>query len=458
MDIESILSRIPEYKNFMTMEEIDCSTHMLAKEYPDVVTVFEAGKSQSGRSVYCLKIGNGSNNALIIGCPHPNEPIGAMMLEAFSKILASDKELREELDYTFYIIKAVDPDGLVRNEGWFKDPFTYYNYVRHFYRPAGFKQVEWTFPLDYKTLHFHDVLPETKAVMKIIEEKSPKFLFSLHNGVFNGAYWYINKNNEDLIKHLHAAAERQNLPLNLGEPEIPCCKIYGDAVFEFPGMPLIYDYYEKAAPGYDPAQMLKYGDCSIDFANLNGRNCAGLVCEMPYFETNASNDLTLMDISRKEAVLQSSSKIEAIYNEMKPLLEVLYKYVPENNPYRLALQERMNIAIPSIEAQINYVNSHSEEYDVPATKAQWIDNLVVMPFMHELAVGMIAAAAEQSMEYADKIGKKELSDVVKHSEKIIKDFCSSIEKEVPCKPISIKKLVSVQLESGIYAAIAAKNK
>ena len=38
--------------------------------------------------------------------PHPNEPIGAMMLEYFTRELAENKELREKLDYTWYIVKS----------------------------------------------------------------------------------------------------------------------------------------------------------------------------------------------------------------------------------------------------------------------------------------------------------------------------------------------------------------
>jgi hypothetical protein len=40
------------------------------------------------------------------------------------------------------------------NEGWFKGPFTPANYARHFFRPAPFDQVEWTFPDRVQTLKF----------------------------------------------------------------------------------------------------------------------------------------------------------------------------------------------------------------------------------------------------------------------------------------------------------------
>ena len=150
--MESILARVPDYQEFYTVDELNQHSFQLAKEYPDVVELFsEAGRSKEGRPIYCLKIGQGSKNALLYGTPHPNEPIGSMMLDALSRILAEDEQLRKELDYTFYIVKSSDVDGLAKNEGWLKGPFTITQYQHNFFRPAFDQQVEWSFPFDYKT-------------------------------------------------------------------------------------------------------------------------------------------------------------------------------------------------------------------------------------------------------------------------------------------------------------------
>ena len=147
---EEVINNIPDYKVFLTVDEMDASSKKLAEEFPDTVELFEMGRTRDNHPLYCLKIGNGSNNGLMFGCPHPNEPIGAMMLEYFTRELAQNKELREELDYTWYIVKSWDADGTRLNENWFKGPFTLYNYARNFFRPAGHQQVDWTFPIDYK--------------------------------------------------------------------------------------------------------------------------------------------------------------------------------------------------------------------------------------------------------------------------------------------------------------------
>ena len=236
MDFDKIISSIPDYKVFMTMDELDASSLKLAEEYPDTIEIRNIGSTKEDRPLYCLKAGRGSRNALVMGCPHPNEPIGTLMIESLAQTLAEHPEYFEELDYTFYMIKAIDPDGLVRNEGWLKGPFTYYNYARNYFRPAASQQVEWSFPLSYKTLDFNDPIPETQAVMKLIHEIKPSFIYSLHNSGFSGAFWYIHSKDRDklarAVQKLPLIPEKYNSFLHRGEPEMAACEQYGDAVYE----------------------------------------------------------------------------------------------------------------------------------------------------------------------------------------------------------------------------------
>ena len=101
---ERLLADIPDYKAFLTARELDESSFALAKEHPDIVSVFPFGETKEGRALYCMKISGGSHVGLMFGCPHPNEPIGTMMLEHLTRSLAENEELRKELDYTWYIV------------------------------------------------------------------------------------------------------------------------------------------------------------------------------------------------------------------------------------------------------------------------------------------------------------------------------------------------------------------
>ena len=149
------------------------------------------------------------------------------------------------LDYTFYIVKAWDADGLVRNEGWLKGPYTIFNYSRNFFRPAANLQVDWTFPIDYKELHFHNIMPETQAMKNLIDRIKPAFTYALHNAGFGGVYWYVTEDVPALYPGLREAVERQGIPLHLGEPESPAIPQLAPAVLLAEGIEAEYDYFER---------------------------------------------------------------------------------------------------------------------------------------------------------------------------------------------------------------------
>jgi hypothetical protein len=203
MKLEEVTRKIadvPEYQVFFTVDELYNNTRILARKYPEIVEILPLGKSQAGDQIEAIKIGNGPKNALIFAMPHPNEPIGSMMVDYFSERLAEDAVLLNSLDFTWYLIKCVDPDGMRLNENWFKGPFTITNYAQHFYRPPSHQQVEWTFPINYKGINFNSPLPETQALMVLIEIIKPDLIYSLHKAGFGGVYFYISDGqNQTLI-------------------------------------------------------------------------------------------------------------------------------------------------------------------------------------------------------------------------------------------------------------------
>jgi hypothetical protein len=315
---------------------MDSNSKKLAEKYPDIVEIFEMGKTRENNSIYCMKIGNGKKNGLMFGCPHPNEPIGAMMLEYFTEELAKNKELREKLDYTWYIVKSWDVDGTKLNEKWFKGPFTLYNYSRNFFRPAGHQQVDWTFPVDYKNLHFHETIPETKAMMNLIDEIKPKFIYSLHNAGFGGVYWYLTDDTKDIYDDLKNAAKKQNIPLNLGEPEAPFVEAYEPAIYKNLGIQQNYDYLEKYGVE-NPEKVINAGTCSADYA-IEVADSFTMLTELPYFYEERINDLSEADITRKEAVLKRIEFDEDSNKFIKETMNNIENYLDKKNPFKLALE------------------------------------------------------------------------------------------------------------------------
>ncbi len=58
LELLDVLSQIPDYKEFMTITELNDSSKKLAKDF-DHVELKEIGKSREGRTIYFLKIGEG---------------------------------------------------------------------------------------------------------------------------------------------------------------------------------------------------------------------------------------------------------------------------------------------------------------------------------------------------------------------------------------------------------------
>ena len=109
--------------------------------------------------------------------------------------------------------------------------------------------MDWTFPIDYKKLHFHNTIPETKAMMELIDEIKPEFIYSLHNAGFGGVYWYLTEQTPEIYEEMKNAAYKQEVPLNLGEPEAPYCVEWAPAIYQSLGIRQDYDYMEKYNDG-----------------------------------------------------------------------------------------------------------------------------------------------------------------------------------------------------------------
>lgn len=443
------MAGIPDYRHFLTLEELDESSRKLAEQYPDVVKMFEIGKTAEGRPLYCLKIGQGKRNGLLLGCPHPNEPIGTMLLEYFTEQLASNAELRDSLDYTWYVVKAWDADGLRRNEGWLKGPYTLFSYARSFFRPASFEQVDWTFPIDYKELHFHDVIPETEAVMHLIDEIKPHFIYTLHNAGFGGTYWYESEPTPEIYDALRETAHTYDVPLSLGEAESASSIRYSPAIFECGGIRQEYDFAEK----YSAEKMQKK-----DFRMWSGDNSASyakerydsftLLTELPYFlDRRISNERPVPE-TRRELLEQQITESEMLSRELREILAVSRKYLENDNHFMLAVE--CFSADSEHAAQRNQI-CNDPAFARQATVAEKLDTLYISKFYKMLQYGMLVRANEFELarcgEDPDPEKREKLEEGYVRALTALRRLADHLEAHLDYHVVPIKNLISVQLES-----------
>ncbi len=450
MKLEKVLElidEVPDYQVFLTVDELNESSRRLAEQHPQVVEWKEVGKSRTGDPIRVLKIGSGKKNALLFAMPHPNEPIGSMMLEFLSQKLAEDEALRDELGYTWYIIKCIDVDGTRLNEKWFKGPFSVTNYARHYYRPPSFQQVEWTFPVEYKTLKYENPMPETQALMNLIEATKPDFMFSLHNSGFGGVYLYLSDDFPGFYPDFYKLVQSQGLPLHLGEPEVPYAQKHSDAVFGMIGIQDSYDFMAQNLEK-DPAEIIQGGASSFEYAK---RHCNPLflVCEMPYFYNPAIHDTSRTNDIRRDLILQGleQSRQKAVFFRQK--LAEVKELLTLETPFKETIENNLKFYEEHFKAQENWAKN-DPSLEENATVAERFDNLLSEQFYQLLSTGTFVRMLEAQIEHGgenDRL-KKTLQEVEAVFEKDAAELESALKYEV----VPIKKLVSVQLGCALLLA------
>lgn len=445
--IDQILNQVPDYKEFLTIDELRQSAHALAEKYPETVTLIPIGHSKKNYPIEALKISDGPKNALVFAMPHPNEPIGSMMLEFLTTKLAEDAALRAELGYTWYIVKCVDPDGGKLNEGWMKGPFTITNYASNFYRPPSSLQVEWTFPVDYKTYSFNQPIPETQALMGLIEKVKPEFIYSLHNSGFGGAYLYLTRDQSSMYQPFYKLVESQDLPLHLGEAEVPYATKYSPAVFKMIGTEDMYDFMEAQMPGADPAAMLTSGGSSISYA-ARFNQVFGLVCEMPYFYNPAIKDNSSSGMTRREALLAMTAEARRIQEMLKQLYAKIQPELIEKSDFKSVFDENLTAMDHHYASQENWAKTDPETLRI-ATVAEKFDSLDVNRFYQLLSMGMFVRLVDELIQ-----AKGELPVLMSARAEVKTAFDSlsaELEQALAYSVIPIQKLVRVQLGAGLIA-------
>ena len=446
MNIDEVLDAVPKYKEFLTVKELDASSTQLVDEFSEV-TLRKIGESREGRPISCLKIGEGERNALLFAFPHPNEPIGSMTVEFLSRYLAEHPDVTRETGFTWYLIKAIDPDGAALNEGWFKGKFDPVKYARNYYRPPGHEQMEWTFPVDYKNLSFTDPPSETQALMSLIDEIKPDFMFSLHNAGFCGVYFYLTHAIEKSYPHLVDLVRNENLPLHQGEPEAPYIKELSPGIYEMFGVQEAYDFYE--ANGVEnPQELIKWDTSSADYLKTvtNNRGFT-LLCEMPYFYDNALDDSSLTDEDRRALVFESLDFAVELYQYSKEKFDSIREYCDSSSKIFSSVADMADNFEDRILPQFIHARN-SPMYEGKATVAQAFDSRTASRYYGYLRSAMITRLCDEAITIHP--GKeKELTDIKQELDEYIESGVRNTLRSTNFEVIPIRKLVRVQVGSAL---------
>jgi len=390
-EIRMELERVPHYARFSTVDDLVASARAAVTRHAGLASCRDIGRSSDGEPIPMVTIGSGPKSALLVACPHPNEPIGAMLVQFLIGELIERAELRD--GWTWHLIPCIDPDGTRLNEGWFDGPFTLRHYARHFYRPWSQEQVEWTFPFQYEAVAWDKPLPETRALMRAFHDTTPDFVYSLHNAGFGGVYYYLSKPIDAAYASLHRIPQELGLVLSLGEPEMPWAVEWAPAVYRFPSARDAYDYHAQYGSG-NPAERISGGGSSWDYLTSISepdRLPMALITELPYFQSPDISDQTPTTETKRAVILAGIDRTCEMLHVLSGLLAQVSGEMAQDTRLMRAVSSFVAHEAKSIESKRKWAQEASD-MSRPSTVAQRADELYVRTFYKMLMASMLNRA------------------------------------------------------------------
>jgi len=262
------------------------------------------GHSAAGRPIDLISIGAGERSVLVVGAPHPNEPIGCLAVVALIRRLARDRRFLERSGWCWHFIPAIDVDGLDLNSGWFDRPQTLTNHFRHFFRPAFARQPEYSFPLSLSGYRFDASTPENLCWQRALAIARPTLQSSLHGNDAGGAFYLLSHDRAGLAQRLSRQPAGQGIILNtLGEPDTDL-RSFAPGVFSYFE---VEPYVRRAiADGAAVDRLWSAGRSSAEFA---AETCGtfSMTCEVPLWQDRrqhsaALSPYTMADVRRMQLV------------------------------------------------------------------------------------------------------------------------------------------------------------
>ncbi|MFZ0216929.1 MAG: M14 family zinc carboxypeptidase [Candidatus Dormiibacterota bacterium] len=443
LDLGRRLGEVPSYGRFPSVDEQLRELQAIADAHPGTARIARVGSSRLGEPLLGLRIEGGPRHALVFGSPHPNEPIGCLTALHLARTLCADGELRRRLDLTWHVVPCADPDGMRLNEGWFDGPLTRTSFGRHFFRPAPTEQVEWTFPFAYKRAYFDRALPETVALMRLIDEVRPVLLSALHNSELGGAYYYLSGPAPALYPVLHDLAERCGIPLDLGEPEVPHAERMAPAIYRTTTSEDAYDWAERI--GLDPLDR-SAGASSTAYAARYG--AFSIMSETPYWThpdvaDETPTELAYADLLRERGadLRDLGERLLAVYGDVEPDLV-------GGRPLAIAVRE----FAPSFRriADADARRSQEPSAQRPATVAERFSCLDNVRSFRLRYAGMLLRLLEGQVTIGNGTPA-----IRRHREELATTYagwCAEAEAATPATPLPIRDVVALQYGALLAAA------
>ncbi|MEU0207069.1 M14 family zinc carboxypeptidase [Streptomyces canus] len=220
---------LPPLLRYPTVDELGARAAALVARHPADARLRRVGTSRAGNPLWLLSVGHGSRQALVVAGPHANEPVGGGTVLRLAEQVLADPRLTVEADATWNLLLCLDPDGLRRNEGWLRGPYSLDRYFRNFFRPGFGEQPEWL-PDGAEAA----ALPETRTLLALQDELRPFLQCSLHGVDVGGGFVELTRDLPGLARRVAHTAARLRIPRELGPYDTLYWPCLGPAVYRIP--------------------------------------------------------------------------------------------------------------------------------------------------------------------------------------------------------------------------------
>jgi hypothetical protein len=220
------VSQLTEQR-YPDVAELVLSARGLAAHRPELSSLRQVGVSRAGRPLHLLSVGHSPRAVLVVAGAHANEPTGGSTLLNLAERSLRDQDLRADTSWHFLL--CADPDGahLHRTPA----PRTLFDYHRHFFRPAGPEQPEWS----PSVLPPDRLPPETRALTGVIDELRPYLQVSLHGTDLGGSWVQLTRDIPGLAEPFAKSAAELHIPVETGASDAAGWPVSGPGVHVLPG-------------------------------------------------------------------------------------------------------------------------------------------------------------------------------------------------------------------------------
>lgn len=184
----------------------------IARFRPGLCALRRIGRSREGRPLHVLTVGRGRRNVLVVAGPHSDERVGAATALRLAELVAAEPALHARADAAWHFLLCLDPDGTVRSEDGPAVRRTPAAHFRHAYRPPADEQPEWAPSIRPDG----DQLPESSALMDLIDELRPFLQCSLHGNDVGGSWIQLTRDLPGLSEPLGKLSAERDVPVQTG--------------------------------------------------------------------------------------------------------------------------------------------------------------------------------------------------------------------------------------------------